>query len=199
MVNKMLQRFWKALGLALTLGLTLAAGSAWAQPVNYQFSGTFDQNLATGNFSGTFTYDPASDSVTAATVTVQDGLTNTGAARVVTTYNVVSNSAPQFFIVTTAPTGAGNRAFLIQFLASNLNAATPAASAAIDLLCNNAACTTLNNAPSTTSTSSSALSLSPVAVAPAAIPTMSEWAMIFFGVLLAGGAALYIQRRQMAV
>ncbi len=33
---------------------------------------------------------------------------------------------------------------------------------------------------------------------PAAIPTMSEWAMIFFSVLLAGGAALYIQRRQMA-
>ncbi|WP_298163341.1 IPT/TIG domain-containing protein [Brevundimonas sp.] len=30
-----------------------------------------------------------------------------------------------------------------------------------------------------------------------AIPTLSEWAMILFGLLLAGGAALYIQRRQL--
>jgi len=33
--------------------------------------------------------------------------------------------------------------------------------------------------------------------APAAVPTLSEWAMILFGLLLAGGAALYIQRRQL--
>lgn len=31
------------------------------------------------------------------------------------------------------------------------------------------------------------------------VPTLSEWAMILFGTLLAGGAALYIQRRQMTV
>ncbi|WP_298159215.1 Ig domain-containing protein [Brevundimonas sp.] len=29
------------------------------------------------------------------------------------------------------------------------------------------------------------------------VPTLSEWAMILFGLLLAGGAALYIQRRQL--
>jgi len=27
---------------------------------------------------------------------------------------------------------------------------------------------------------------------------MSEWAMILFGLILAGGAALYVQRRQFA-
>lgn len=37
------------------------------------------------------------------------------------------------------------------------------------------------------------------AVAPAAVPTMSEWAMILLGVLLAGGAALTIQRRRASV
>lgn len=37
-----------------------------------------------------------------------------------------------------------------------------------------------------------------VAAAPASIPTMSEWAMILLGVLLAGGAALMIQRRRAA-
>lgn len=33
---------------------------------------------------------------------------------------------------------------------------------------------------------------------PAAIPTLTEWAMILLGVALAGGAALMIQRRRMA-
>lgn len=31
---------------------------------------------------------------------------------------------------------------------------------------------------------------------PATVPTLSEWAMILFGLLLAGGAAVYIQRRR---
>ena len=31
-----------------------------------------------------------------------------------------------------------------------------------------------------------------------AVPTLSEWAMILFGLILAGGAALYVQRRQFA-
>lgn len=33
--------------------------------------------------------------------------------------------------------------------------------------------------------------------APAAVPTMTEWAMILFGLILAGGAAAIIQRRRM--
>lgn len=32
--------------------------------------------------------------------------------------------------------------------------------------------------------------------APAPVPTMTEWAMIIFGTMLAGGAAFYIQRRR---
>jgi len=37
-----------------------------------------------------------------------------------------------------------------------------------------------------------------IAAAPVAVPTLSEWAMILLGVLLAGGAALTIQRRRTA-
>ncbi|MBB5746873.1 IPTL-CTERM sorting domain-containing protein [Brevundimonas variabilis] len=37
-----------------------------------------------------------------------------------------------------------------------------------------------------------------VAAPPASVPTLSEWAMILMGLTLAGGAALYIQRRHMA-
>lgn len=42
------------------------------------------------------------------------------------------------------------------------------------------------------------LLLTPVA-APTPVPTLSEWAMILLGVLLAGGAALTIQRRRASV
>lgn len=38
----------------------------------------------------------------------------------------------------------------------------------------------------------------PAPPAPAAVPTMTEWAMILFGLLLAGGAALLVQRRRIA-
>lgn len=34
---------------------------------------------------------------------------------------------------------------------------------------------------------------------PATVPTLSEWAMILFGVLLAGGAAMMVQRRRLNV
>lgn len=34
--------------------------------------------------------------------------------------------------------------------------------------------------------------------APTPVPTLSEWAMILLGTILAGGAALFIQRRQVA-
>jgi sugar lactone lactonase YvrE len=36
----------------------------------------------------------------------------------------------------------------------------------------------------------------PSTVAPAAVPTLSEWAMILFGLVLAGGAMLMVQRRR---
>lgn len=44
------------------------------------------------------------------------------------------------------------------------------------------------------------VTLEPYPAAPvvAAVPTLSEWAMIFLGVALAGGAALMIQRRRTA-
>lgn len=37
------------------------------------------------------------------------------------------------------------------------------------------------------------------AVPPAPVPTLSEWAMMLFGSILAGGAAMYIQRRRQFV
>ncbi|MGO4408517.1 MULTISPECIES: IPTL-CTERM sorting domain-containing protein [unclassified Brevundimonas] len=48
---------------------------------------------------------------------------------------------------------------------------------------------------------SGATPVTPVLVSftPAPIPTMTEWAMVLFGVMLAGGAALTIQRRRTSI
>ena len=40
------------------------------------------------------------------------------------------------------------------------------------------------------------LILTPAAVPPTPVPTLNEWAMILFATLMAGGAAVYLQRRR---
>lgn len=50
------------------------------------------------------------------------------------------------------------------------------------------------NAPSTTYIDDVSIV---AAAAPSAVPTLSEWAMILLGLTLAGGAALYLQRRRL--
>ena len=62
--------------------------------------------------------------------------------------------------------------------------------------CNN---TTQDVGSSQASAGAPVVTSAPAAVPVAAVPTMTEWAMILFGLLLAGGAALYIQRRQQFV
>lgn len=58
-------------------------------------------------------------------------------------------------------------------------------------------CTAItNDASSSVAESSTATVVTTTVVAP--IPTLSEWAMILFGAMLAGGAALYIQRQRFA-
>ena len=52
---------------------------------------------------------------------------------------------------------------------------------------------------SETFTLSYPLTAAAAGASPTPVPTMSNWAMILLGLILAGGAALYIQRRQMAV
>ena len=54
-----------------------------------------------------------------------------------------------------------------------------------------------SNAPQGASqAASSAVTISLTPPPPPAVPTMSEWAMILLGALLAGGAALHLQRRR---
>ncbi len=49
---------------------------------------------------------------------------------------------------------------------------------------------------SAASTGAPVVTLGPPGGGPAAVPTLSEWAMILFGTILAAGAALHLQRRR---
>lgn len=53
--------------------------------------------------------------------------------------------------------------------------------------------------PTAPNANNSTASFFSVANTPAPVPTLSEWAMILFGAILAGGAALYIQRRRFTI
>lgn len=58
-------------------------------------------------------------------------------------------------------------------------------------------CSTSSPDTNTSSYSGLGPTLTLAAAPVAAVPTLSEWAMILFGLILAGGAALYIQRRRL--
>lgn len=59
--------------------------------------------------------------------------------------------------------------------------------------------TVTSTTPDTNPANNAASDTNPVvAAAPAAVPTLTEWAMILFGALLAGGAALHLQHRRRA-
>ncbi len=60
------------------------------------------------------------------------------------------------------------------------------------------ACTSNSAGTDTTSATAATINtLTAATVAPAPVPTLSEWAMILLGLMLAGGAALHIQRRSL--
>ncbi|WP_447909106.1 IPTL-CTERM sorting domain-containing protein [Brevundimonas bullata] len=170
--------------------------AALAVPVNHTFNGTFNGGSSTGTYSGSFTYETTTQKVTTASVTVSAGLSDDGAPRSVATYNTVADSSVVHFTVTNAPIGMGNRTFVLVADTDNFGSATPVLSMAYDGRCTNAPCTGINQADPGTSSSSPPIALNQPQPAP--VPTMSEWAMIVMGLMLAGVAAVMVQRRRMA-
>jgi hypothetical protein len=59
-------------------------------------------------------------------------------------------------------------------------------------VCNDAGCTSATYAAGKNITAGTLVGAGAVA----SVPTMTEWAMILFGAILACGAAVYVQRRQ---
>ncbi|OYX58207.1 MAG: hypothetical protein B7Y86_04195 [Brevundimonas subvibrioides] len=182
----------KKLASALVLGGMLAAGAliapglAHAAPVTWTVPATTLPDGAV--VSGTFVYDTATSTIS--NVNITQTAVRPGA------YTFLANF-PGFYRggQRAASVIAGNETWYVN--TSGILAAGGAYSAARIGTggCLSAPGGICNNADITNSVTNVTIT----GVGASAVPTMSEWAMILFGLMLAGGAALYVQRRQMAV
>lgn len=161
------------------------AGKAAAQTIK-NFSGTFAAPAA-GTFTGSYTHNGVaitSGSVSVSLGTADDGVTLVTPITIPLKTNTTTN-------VIFAPAGdaTGARGFVLRVDSTVFD---PAAmfSSGREGTCNTSGC----SAPPALRTIATASLMDQVV---ASVPTLSEWAMIAFGLILAGGAALYIQRRQM--
>lgn len=166
--------------VALAIGLSLAASSAFA--TTWTVTGTRDGG---GTISGSFDYDAGTDTYSAINITTTAG-SLPGATY--TAANVAFSNPTRLVAVTTGGADAGQPAMGLTFSAALSGAAGTRTFTAIEGTCS-VGCGGLSGVSRSASGSANS-------AVPAAIPTMSEWAMILLGVLLAGGAALTIQRRR---
>lgn len=177
----------KLLGLAVSMAASLFASAALADPVVWTLNGvtTLDGQTVTGSF----TYDADTNTYSAINVTSTGGVGPFTALYPAT----ASTAGAAIFIQT--PAGPGQNGILLN-TANKTNAGgtltITTGPGNGGLFTCSGVCT---NANLTAGRSIATGTLVGAPVVP--VPTLSEWAMILFGLILAGGAALYIQRRQL--
>ena len=180
----------------VALFLAFAPAVATAQTTTYNVSGTFDAGV--GTYTGTLTFNGTV--VTAANITTSagtvwgfggNGAFPANSAIAGSTYATVLgfNNSSSLVSVLAGPAGVNQRGFSFVFNPL-LGTVSPDATEGREFVCNTADC----GARAGLRVASGAAAN--VVMGPAPVPTLSEWAMILFGTILAGGAALYIQRRQ---
>lgn len=169
-----------------------APAAALAQTATYNISGTFTFP-ATGSFSGSYVVNTGSNMMVSANIQVTagkalDSVTDLPA----NTYIYSGAEGPTSFGYATALPANGLRG---GFLILNGTKAAPVSITTFrDSVCAVPACNSTS-----VLTNEIREGTGTVALAPAPVPTLSEWAMIMLGLLLAGSAAVMIQRRQMAL
>lgn len=171
--------------------LAFAAGPTVAEEITYHFSGSF-QAPATGSFSGTYVYDTTTASVISSSVQTTAGRANDGVASLPAgNFTVITHQSPNSLRISSAPDATNLRG-------ARLGPAPLAASGVVyfrESRCVTFNCFTMISNGDVDRVGEGTSFLVP---APAPVPTLSEWAMILLGVMLAGGAALTIQRRRTA-
>lgn len=170
--------------LAAAFVAVLWSTSVIAAPVNWTVTGTMNGG---GTLSGSFTYDADTNTYSSINITTTAG-TRGGATY--TQLNGTLSTAGRIVVLTTLGAAPGLPVLSIDYPALTNAGGTLAINGGTEGDCN-ADCSGIQG-----TTRGHAGSLSG---AVAAVPTMTEWAMILFGMVLAGGAALYIQRRQQSV
>jgi hypothetical protein len=179
-------------GAAAALLFLILPAAALADPVTWTLNGvTFDDG---GAASGSFVYDADTNTYSNVNITTTAGTVRTSGA----TYVAPSTALPSDANALVAQTSGGavsGEAFLQlvpDFSLTNAGGTVAIARLQAERTCSNTPCTA-SGAPFREIRSGSIIGV-PAAVA---VPTLSEWALILFGLVLAVGAALYIQRRQL--
>lgn len=167
--------------------------AALAQTAAYNISGNFAAP-ATGSFAGTYVVNAGTNTIVSVNIHVtagkaRDGVTNVPA----NTYVYAGLEAANLFTYATAVPASGLRGGFVRFAPTKV--APTAITQLIDGVCVPADCSSVDNGTTVGRLGSGTVVLATVAP----VPTLSEWAMIMFGLVLSGGAAVYIQRRQLAV
>lgn len=179
--------FKPILALIGALFLLVVPAAAMAQTATYNVNGTFTAP-ATGSFSGSYVVNTGSNTIVSANIQVTAGLASNGVtAMTAETYVFAGHEASDIFTLATSTPATGLRGGYL--VVTGTKAAPTAVPDFYDAVCFNPVCTSFN-LPDRRGSGT-------VALAPAPVPTMSELALILFGTLLAGGAALYIRRRRL--
>lgn len=174
----------KLTGIAAgVLGLALA-GAAAAAPVNWTVNATFAD---TSTMTGTFTYDAATDTVSNVNVTRNATLYTAGVSG-------GGDTVIWFYVPSGGPSEVGQPtvAYALAVPMTDAGGVLPIVQKGYGT-CAVPTCQGLSG-PVEGPAPGDQIS---GAVAPT-VPTLSEWAMILFGLLLAGGAAWQVQRRRFA-
>lgn len=184
----------------LSLAIVAAPGMALAEQITWYFSGPF-ASPATGSCWGSYVYDTGSGNAVSVTVNTTQGLSSAGVWMPARSYTYAGSTLARMMTVAESTPALGKRGG--QFYAAPTFTA-PTSADFTEGLCLNNQCT-LGEDPSTTRRTTlggtATLSQTPLPVPsspPAPVPTMSEWAMILFGLVLAGGAGVLLARRRMA-
>lgn len=155
--------------------------AAFAAPVTWYVTGTLTGG---GTVSGSFVYDVNTNTYSSVNLVTTAG-TLPGAA-----YTVSHPASGQSVLVANTVNGAvaGQPVIALGFSPFLSNAGGTVAVTNREGICNTG-CTDYDGATRD-------ITATATTVAPVTVPTMTEWAMILFGVLLAGFAAVSIQRRR---
>lgn len=171
----------KLFATVIALATSLLATASLAAPVTYTINPT---TLSDGSvLSGSFVYDAAQ-----ADPLISVAITETGATP--TTYGFVGAGPDAFYRMAqqTAVVNPGDR--VAYFFVNNLTPGSYSGS-----IVGTATCDVITAGRCEDGTTIGD-GLAAAAV-PTTIPTMSEWALILFGLALAGSAALIVQRRRL--
>ena len=184
----MLRKLLAALTVVLTLGL---APAAMAAPVTWYATATYDDGAVLG---GSFVYDANTNTYSSVNLTMEGG---NRPDRTYVTGAVVMTSTVLVALTSAGP-GTGNPIIELIWTGSlnDAGGSRPLVASIRDGECANSSCSSIASNPAPRRLVSGQVSTTQPNVTP--VPTLTEWAMILLGLVLAGAALLILQRRQQA-